>query len=413
VTSGGPLAGVRVIEIGLFAAAPACGAVLADWGADVIKLEPLKGDAAQYAGRRRPSSSAPGAVPRHPRYELHNRSKRSVAVDLDSARGPEIARRTIAAADVFVTNMRLQSLERFGLDYESLRREMPALVYAHLTAYGLGHSAQNRRSWDHGAYWSMSGVAHDHADRDGVPPQPGGGTGDRVAGTALAGGIAAALLERERTGAGQLVTTSLLGTGLWMNGSEASDVLRGISTLRKSDRRVAMPTVNVYRSSEGRWFWLMVMDPLGEWEALLAAIDAPHLRDDERFGGGDPQSLFSCAAVLVEELDRIFATRTFDEWAIRFDERGLAYAPVLSTEEAVGHPLASASGAIVEAVDFDGSRFPMVDTPVRFGTQAVRTLRNAPRTGSSTRAVLAELGYQDDEIRSLQEAGAIASEPCS
>jgi len=392
----GPLAGIRVVEAGHFAAGPSCGAVLADWGADVVKVEPPWGDPSARVGR------AGGDI--HPRYEFHNRSKRSVAVDLREAEGRQFAQRLVARADVFVTNLRRQALVRFELDYEWLAPSSPRLVYAHLTAYGLGHPEENRPSWDHGAYWAMSGSAAAYADGDGVPPQAGGGVGDRVAGLSLAGAVAAALFERERTGNGQFVTASLINTGLFMMGSEASDALRGKGMIRHADRQSGNATVNSYRAADGRWFWLQLMDPGRGWTRLVDALSEPAL---DRFRTVDPNEVRARGPELVAILDAAFGRRPYAEWSLVLDRAAIAHAPVLGIEEAVRHPLAIASGSIVQATETDGSTFPMVDSPAHFATQPARRPRNAPQTGTATRRIAEELGYGAPEVEALMARGVL------
>ncbi|HEV7886663.1 MAG TPA: CoA transferase, partial [Acidimicrobiales bacterium] len=178
-----PLEGVKVLEAGRFAAGPACATVLADWGAEVVKIEPPTGDPARGPG------SANG---KNPRFDLHNRSRRSVALDLTDPDNAETARKLLQWADVFVTNMRPAALARLGLDWDTAHAANPALVYAQLNGYGVESEARDWPSYDHGAFWSFSGAADSYRGEDGTPPQPAGGLGDRTAGTALAGAIAAA-----------------------------------------------------------------------------------------------------------------------------------------------------------------------------------------------------------------------------
>ena len=166
----GPLSGIRVIEAGRFASAPSCATILADWGAEVIKLEPPGGDPARGPGSLSPAG--PGQRV-NPRFDVHNRTRRSVTLDLAAAGGRGVAHRLIATADVFLTNLRQPALERLELDGATLRGLFPRLVYAQVTGYGAG-DAENLRSYDHGAYWSYSGVAAMFAGSDGEPPQPAG-----------------------------------------------------------------------------------------------------------------------------------------------------------------------------------------------------------------------------------------------
>ena len=195
----GPMDGIKVVELGFWVAGPSCGGILADWGADVVKIEPPEGDpfrgvmailGAEYAAN-------------NPMFELDNRGKRSLVLNLQDPRGQEIALALIDAADVFVTNQRPGGLERLGLDYESLAARNPRLIYAHVTGYGPESSERDRASYDVGAFWARAGIAAMLTAPGGEPPLQRGGMGDHTAGSQAAGAVAAALFHRERTGEGQ------------------------------------------------------------------------------------------------------------------------------------------------------------------------------------------------------------------
>ena len=237
---------------------------------------------------------------------MHNRTRRSVALDLSVPVGRGVARRLITAADVFVTNLRQKALTRLELDSTTLRAAAPQLVYAQVTGYG-DADEENRRSYDHGAFWSYSGMAALFRDSAGTPPQPAGGMGDRASGSALAGAVCAALFARQRTGRGEHVSVSLLSTAMWLMASDAADALRTPAPARGNDRLSApIPTVNCFRCADGRWLWLQSMLPERDWDALLTALDARWLDDDPRFSGGDGRLLAQGRAALTEALDEIF-----------------------------------------------------------------------------------------------------------
>jgi len=381
----GPLAGIRVVEAGRFAAAPSCATVLADWGADVIKLEPPDGDPA-----RGPGSRAVGEHRVNPRFDVHNRSRRSVALDLTTESGRGDAHRLVATADVFVTNMRPSALVRLGLDIATLRGAHPRLIYAQVTGYGLD-DPDERPSYDHGAFWSFSGMADLFRDGSGTPPQPAGGMGDRATGAVLAGGVSAALFRRERTGDGDHVAVSLLRTAMWLMASDVADALRDPDADRPVDRKAAsIPTVNCFRCRDGEWIWLQSMHPDQDWDRLLAAIDAQWLDDDPRFRGGDPHKLAASRTQFVETLDEIFRKHTAAEWYRRLSDADLVVAPVQRLAAAVRDPLVAASGALRTMNAPDGTPYLTVNSPCGFGTDLAEGAP-APRMGADTAAVLAEL----------------------
>jgi crotonobetainyl-CoA:carnitine CoA-transferase CaiB-like acyl-CoA transferase len=398
-----PLAGIRVVELGRFAAAPACATLLADWGADVVKIEPLGGDPA-----RGPGSVAGGPdAPPNPRFEVHNRTRRGLALDLSHLEGRSALDRILEQADVFVTNVSPVGLEHLQLDLQRLRERHPRLILAQISGYNLNTPAGRQRSYDHGAFWAYSGAASLFASADGEPPQPTGGFGDRAAGSILAGAIATALFRRERTGHGGLVTTSLVDTGLWLMASDVSDILVSGSTKRSADRRTAgIPTLNCFRTADGRWLWLQLMVPEAHWTALLRALDAEWLDDDPRFRGGDSANLRAASAPLIELLDEIFRERLLSEWDKRLTEHGITWAPVRSLDEAVADPVVRSSSAFVE-IDYASGTQLSVNSPCRFVGTAHATVTRAPRVGEHGRAVLADYGFSGDEIAALHASGAL------
>lgn len=393
---GQPLAGIRVVEAGRFAAGPSCATVLADWGADVIKIEPPTGDPAR----------GPGSVDgrRNPRFELHNRSRRSLAVDATVPEGRDLVRELVGNADVFVTNLRPRALHKLGLDHESLCGDNPRLVYALVNGYGIETEAADFASYDHGGFWSYSGLAATFTDKDGVPPQPTGGAGDRLAGAVLAGAVGAALFARERSGQGGLVSTSLLAVGVWMQGSDMSDALATGKSHHRPDRRSpSIPTVNCFRAGDGRWFWLQMMEPERHWTAFLDALDTPVLEEDPRFRSGAVAELIAARGALVEILDEVFRAHPLAEWARRFRERDIPFAPVQTVDDVVRDPVAHRAGAFRAGAHDD----LVVASPVRFDGHDGRPVAPSPRPGEHSPAVLAELGLTHETVAALNDRGVV------
>jgi crotonobetainyl-CoA:carnitine CoA-transferase CaiB-like acyl-CoA transferase len=406
----GALAGITVVEIGRFAAGPSCATVLADWGADVVKIEPPEGDPARGPG----AIAVDGAPPVNPRFEVHNRSRRGIVLDLQRPDGLAVALRLLAASDVLVTNLSPGALERLGLDAETLRGTHPRLVIAQISGYGQDTPQAGNRSYDHGGYWSFSGAAATFAGPAGEPPQPMGGFGDRAAGSMLAGAVAAALFKRDRTGQGSHVTTSLVNTGMWLMASDVADVLATGHTHRSPDRRQAsIPTVNCFRTADARWLWLQVMLPDRIWPQLVAALDAPWLDEDPRFRDGDAARLKLNQQPLVELLDEVFRRHTLAEWGARLDAHHIVWAPVRTLEEAVGDPDIRASKAFVEFEDEFGRAHVSVNSPCTFTGVTVTTVSRAPGVGEDTEQVLTSLGLTRDEIDDLGRAGVLGPTPAT
>ena len=237
---------MRVVELGVWVAGPATGGILADWGADVVKIEPPEGDPA-----RQFLSMLGGDLPFNPPFELDNRSKRGIVVDLTKPEGYQVARDLLVGADVFLTNIRLDALERLRLDAATLRADAPGLIYAVLTGYGLEGPDRTRAAYDIGAFWARSGVAGLLTSPGGEPPFQRGGMGDHGAGMTLAAGVCAALLARTRTGEGQVVATSLLRHGMYTIGFDLNTALRygtGIGTATHAT--MGNPAINCYQDVE-------------------------------------------------------------------------------------------------------------------------------------------------------------------
>jgi crotonobetainyl-CoA:carnitine CoA-transferase CaiB-like acyl-CoA transferase len=395
----GPLEGVRVVEVGMWVAGPAAAAVLSDWGADVVKIEPMNGD--PFRGLL----SAIGGGDVCPPFELDNRNKRGIALNLSDPDGREIASRLIDQADVFVSNVRPAALARAGLDHSTLSARNPRLVYAHVSGYGLTSAEADRAAYDVGAFWPRAGVAAALAPDGGDLPYQRGGMGDHMAGMAAAGGVAAALYARERTGEGQLVSTSLLRIGMYMLGWDISMAARlGIPTIPMTVAAPPNPLISAYSAADRR-FWMLGLQGDRHWPDVLRAVGRPEWLDDERFSS--LAARFANSAELVNELNAIFATKPLAEWGEIFDREDVWWAPVQHAHETVDDPLAREAGGFVDVPTPDGDPVAMVASPVDFAGTPWAPRAMPPEFAQHTEEVLLELGYDWDRIIELKEAGAI------
>ena len=400
----GPLAGVKVVELGVWVAGPAAGGILADWGADVVKIEPPTGDPARTFRRM-----LGGDLPNNPVFELDNRSKRSVAVDLSTDAGREVAYQLIDGADVFLTNIRLAALERAGLGPATLRARNPRLVYAIVTGYGLTGPESDRPAYDIAAFWARSGIAASLAPPGGDLPFQRGGMGDHSVGMTAAGMVSAALFARERTGEGDLVSTSLLRQGAYTIGFDVNIALMWGLPVRVGTRTtMGNPAINNYTAGDGRRFWIVGLEGERHWPPLARVAGHPEWLTDPRFA--TPRERFQNSAELIAELDRIFATRSLDEWAEVFaGEPDFFWAPVQTIDELLGDQQFVGAGGLVEVPDESGS-MTMLATPADFAAHPAAPRFRAPRLGEHSVEVLEGLGLTGEQIEDLVRAAAVFTE---
>ena len=395
--------GLRVVELAQWVFVPVAGALLADWGADVIRIERLEGDpyrglATQGIGTDRDGVNLSMA--------LANRGKRSVALNLRNAAGLAVLHELLASADVFLTSLRPGALGRLGLDAGTLRDRYPSLIYARGHGFGTRGPDANQPGYDSSAFWARGGVGHilTPPERD-YPISQRGAMGDRNGAMALAFGIAAALLKRSKTGAGSVVDVSLLATAMWMLSSDLLAVLNGGTAATDGWPRPASQSAHRKLSDQGR-----PPHPTDVFAGrpLLAGLlpgDRPRRpRHDPRFA--DMAARRANSDACVAELDSIFARHTLAEWKELLAKLDAPWAPVQSVQEVIEDPQVMANGYVGEVSLDDGQAYRLPAVPVQLDEQAP-PLRRAPEHGEHTEAVLQELGYDWDRISKLMEQGVI------
>ena len=381
----GPLDGVRVVELGVWVAGPGAAGILADWGADVIKIESPAGDPARQFVRM-----LGGDLDINPVFELDNRGKRSVVLELGSPEGLEAALALLGSADVFVTNIRASALDRLGLGPDALLDRFDQLVYAIITGYGLEGPDADKAAYDIAAFWARSGMASSLRTPGGPLPLQRGGMGDHTVAMTGAAMISASLFSRQRTGRGQLVSTSLLRQGAYTIGFDVNIALLWGQSLSTGTREMMPnPSVNNYVAGDRKEFWIVGLEGDRHWPALARAIGRPEWLDDPRFATGRDRAMN--ARVLIAELDALFATRTRAEWFAAFGaEPDVFWAPVNSVDDLLEDQQFASSGALVEVPDEQGSR-TMLATPADFGHVTPSPRWRAPEHGEHTASVMSEL----------------------
>ncbi|MGD0392376.1 MAG: CoA transferase, partial [Acidimicrobiales bacterium] len=294
--------GLRVVEMGVWVAAPSAAALLADWGADVIKVEAPAGDPMrQVFGSLGIDSDMP-----NPAFSLDNRGKRSLVLNLRDPEGRRHLEDLLATADVFITNLRPDSLEGLGLEPEATAARHPRLVYCSISGFGLRGDERNRPTYDIGAFWARSGLSMQMADHQGSPLNARGGIGDHITGLAALAGLLAAVMEQRETGRGRVVEVSLLRTGTYVLGWDLGlQMTLGKVARAESRERNQAPLMNPYRAGDGRWFFLTGLEAGRHIDAVCRALDHPELLEDPRFA--DAASIRRHRTDVIAILDEIIA----------------------------------------------------------------------------------------------------------
>lgn len=394
----GVMDGIKVVEIGAWVAGPACGGILADWGADVIKIEPPDGDPFRSLEWLYDNGNPP--------FDLDNRGKRSVTLDLSQPDGIDLAHRLLADADVFVSNVRPGGLERMGLDYGALAARYPRLIYASVTGYSLRGPERDRHAYDIGAFWSRAGIAAALTPQGSDLPYQRGGMGDHMTAMAVAGGVAAALFHREKTGEGQLVESSLLRLGSYLLGWDHNvTAMTGADTEPSTRKGPPNPLINCYRCADGKWLWMLGLEGDRHWPNTVAALERPEWEHDERFS--EIEARLANSTVLTAMIDEVMATKARAEWGAHFDAHNVWWSPVQTTLEMRSDPQAVAAGCWVEVPTPNGGTVEMVASPVDFSATPWQVREPVPVLGQHTELVLAEMGVDWDRIAELKEAGVI------
>jgi len=399
----GVLDGVRVIEMGHWVAVPSACSILADWGAQVIKVEPLTGDAARGLGQGGDTSGALyfDRVPVNWRIELHNRGKRSIAVDAKQDAGRKIIHKLVQQADVFATNYELGSLKTLGIDYEHLQQFNPRLIYALLTGYGTMGPDKDERGFDYAAAWAHSGIQHLLGQSGEVPPAQRGGMMDRNAGFYLITGVLAALLHREKTGKGQEVHVSLYHAGVWTLAADIEAALLGLPLPKYERNKMTNPLANIYRTQDDRWIQLIMLQADLQWPGFCNAIGRIDLQNDERFGTLTARA--SNCEELIRILDSIFSTKTLAEWEPLLRANKCIYSSIRTPVEVTTDEQAHINGFFATIQHPVAGEMKIVSGPVDFGQNQIEIKAPAPEVGQHTEEILLELGYSWGDITSLKD----------
>jgi crotonobetainyl-CoA:carnitine CoA-transferase CaiB-like acyl-CoA transferase len=396
------LEGVRVVELSMYALVPSAAAVLADWGADVVKVVPVK-VADPMLGN--PIAGLPKKdVGVAFMWELLNRGKRCMGLDVSTPEGRQILLDLVSQADVFITNLLPGARARFRIDPEDLSAANPALIYGRASGHGADGPERDAGGFDHTDFWARTGIAHAASMVAGeFIPQPGPALGDLAGGGFLAGAIAAALYRRTRTGQGSIVDVSLLSSGMWVGAPAViASQLYGVDTIpRMSHLKLPNPLVAAYTTRDGRQIYLAGIMTEGHYENFCETIERKDLLEDPRFATGAER--LAHARECIDLLDELFASRDLAEWVVLLAGLTTPWTVVQTAAEAANDPQVVANG-FVASVE---GRYPLVRSPAQF--DGLRPdLERAPQHGEHTEEVLLELGRSWDDIAALKAAEAIS-----
>ncbi|MGH0037573.1 MAG: CaiB/BaiF CoA transferase family protein [Myxococcota bacterium] len=404
-----PLEGVRVLEVAQWWFVPAAGALLADWGAEVIKIEhPETGDPQR-------GLVTSGLIPQggfNFMWEQPNRGKKSVGLDIKTQQGRELLYKLAERSDVFLTSFLPEARRKLAIDVDDIRKVNPQIIYARGSGQGVRGPDAERGGYDAASYWARGGIAGalSGAGHDGPPVGQRPAFGDSLGGMTIAGGIGTALFQRERTGRPSVVDISLLGTAMWnisadVTMSKALAALGLGKGMPKMDRTmVPNPIVNAYQTRDGRWLMLVMLQSDRNWPDLCRHLDREDLIDDPRFV--DARARAEHKVECVQTLDAIFAEHDLETWKQKLATTDGVWAPVQTPAELYDDPQVAANGYLTDVELQDGGTCQLVSAPVQFDGETP-ALAAAPEHGQHTEEVLLDLGLEWDDILEAKASGAV------
>lgn len=401
-----PLQGYKVIELATVVAAPTAGRLLSDYGAEVIKIEmPPAGDPLREVGEMHMLPTEPG---NNPLFDTFNSGKKLISVDLKKPEGFKLLTELLADADVFISNIRPQSLERLGLGYEALKERFPRLVYAHFSGFGLKGPDKDRPGYDTTAFWMRTGAVGDWLPDGGFPARPSYAFGDIVSAAYFLNGILMALLARERTGHGTMVSTSLFNTGIWTNAASVVNAQPQYGRVYPNSRYDPWNLFSdYYRCADGVWIAPVSKNYTVDRPLLARLFDAPELVEDPDCVTVSRMRKAGKLENVIRHVGEAVAKKTAAEWIELFEECDLPYETVGSVQTLYRDRQAWENGFFENVSYPDGSETAMPVPPIIFTEYARRGFAPQGELGADTDGVLASAGYSGESIERLKKDGVI------
>src|ERR1700723_1224528 len=400
MTEGNIFYGLKVVDFSSFIAGPGAATILSDFGADVIKVEPPEGELWRRGQKIPPQPHSEEPYP----FQLSNRNKRGVAINLKAASAQQVLERLAKWADVFIVNTPHSARKKLKLEYEDVTQWNPRLIYADLTGFGEKGPDAELPGFDITAYWARSGLLSMTRDAGAPPTWPVSGSGDNATAVGIYSAIVTALYRRERTGKGAYVTTSLLAEGVWLASVSIQAALCEAKFFGLHDRKhPANAAINLYRAADDIWFVLIV--PPDKLAAVAKAIGRPDLLTDPRFS--DPAKLMANMPQLTAILDEIFSAKPMAHWYEVFNGVHVTFGAVRGPREVINDPQLQANDIIVPLNGAGGKLTSTISSPLQVHGVTKVPAKRAPKIGEHNEEVLRQLGFSATEIDGLLASGAI------
>jgi len=389
--------GLKVVDFANYVAGPAAAVILSDFGADVIKVEPPNGDPWRNGHKIQPQPLADDPY----QWHLNNRNKRSITLDLKSPSAQQVLRKLVTWADVFIVNTPHPARKKLHLEYDDVAQWNPRLIYADLTGFGEKGPDANLPGFDITSYWARSGLLSMTRDAGAPPTWPVGGSGDNATAVGIYSGIVTALYRRERTGKGAYVTTSLLAEGIWSASVSIQAALVGAKFFEHDRKNPANAALNVYRSSDGTWFVLIVTPD--KVAAVAKAIGRTDLLTDPRFS--DPQKLTANMPQLSAILDEVFGAQPMAHWYEVFSGVHVTFGAVQGPQEVIKDTQLAVNDIVVPLEGAGGKLTSTISSPIQVHGVTKVPARRAPALGEHNEEILKQLGFSASEIDGLRASG--------